>query len=322
MATAGSASAQTPDTIDLVKNIGESPSHSEGITVGRQGYATLFSTGDHGGGYVVQNVRVRMANFSGSDNVRVSIYSDGGGWPGSSLYTLTNPATLPSSASNAEFTAPDDALLLANTAYWVVADRVDGAFTILRTDSDDQSELGDWTIGNTSRRRSSGAWSNSAADSEHLTMSVRGYIKSPDTVAPVLRSATVLSNGDVIDIRYNEDLDRTATNLPPASAFILTINGTDSPVGATGLPTGNFPKGFVLVPRERIFARDTVTLSYNDPTTGDDTAAIQDLVGNDAASFPTRTVVNDSTYMPAQTVLRASTMGPNSIWLEWDLPRG
>ena len=321
LATAGSASAQTPDTIDLVKNIGESPGHSEGISVGRQGYATPFTTGDHGGGYVVQNVRVRMANFSGSDNVRVSIYSDGGGWPGSSLYTLTNPATLPSSSTNVEFTATDDALLLANTTYWVVADRVDGSFTILRTDSDDQSGLGDWTIGNTSRRRSSGAWSNSTADAEHLTMSVRGYIKSPDTVAPVFASATVLSSGDVIDIRYNEDLDRTAANLPPASAFVLTINGTDSPVGSIGLPPASVSNGLLLIPRERIFAGETVTLSYNDPTASNDTAATQDLVGNDAASFPARTVVNDSNYKPAQTVLRATTMGPNSIWLEWDLPR-
>jgi uncharacterized repeat protein (TIGR02059 family) len=44
-----------------------------------------------------------------------------------------------------------------------------------------------------------------------------------------------------------------------------------------------------------------VTVGYTDPTTGNDLNAIQDLVGNDAATLPTTTVINDSTVPAGDT---------------------
>ena len=49
-----------------------------------------------------------------------------------------------------------------------------------------------------------------------------------------------------------------------------------------------------LVLAERVRQGATVTLSYRDPTSGNDVRALQDGAGNDAASFTDREVVNRS----------------------------
>ena len=59
------------------------------------------------------------------------------------------------------------------------------------------------------------------------------------------------------------------------------------------------------------------TLSYTDPTPGDDTFAIQDTDGNDAGSFTEVSVTNLPTRIRPIVSLSASPRGPNSIWLEW-----
>ena len=61
------------------------------------------------------------------------------------------------------------------------------------------------------------------------------------------------------------------------------------------------------------------TLSYTDPTPNDDTLAIQDADGNDAASFTEDNVTNLSTKIRPIVSLSASPRGPNSIWLEWEI---
>ncbi len=45
----------------------------------------------------------------------------------------------------------------------------------------------------------------------------------------------------------------------------------------------------------------SVQIAYTDPTTGNDTNAIQDVAGNDAASLPATTVTNDSTVPGTDT---------------------
>ena len=143
-----------------------------------------------------------------------------------------------------------------------------------------------------------------------------------DTTPPVFLSAEVLGGGDVIDIRYNEDLDRTETNFPHTDAFTLIVDGAETLVGSVALPPPSFPKAFLLIPRNRIYRNQTVTLSYADPTTGNDARATQDLAGNDGGSFDDQVVINNSTRMPVQLDLSAYPTGPTSIGLEWDISEG
>ena len=72
-----------------------------------------------------------------------------------------------------------------------------------------------------------------------------------------------------------------------------------------------------------------VVITYTDPTTGDDTLAIQDAAGNDAASFTTGmnsvpAVINNSTQAAvapnAPTGLTATASGTDTINLSWTAP--
>ena len=87
--------------------------------------------------------------------------------------------------------------------------------------------------------------------------------------------------------------------------------------------------GALVVTLSPVFIRQgqVVVITYTDPTSGDDTNAIQDTTGNDAASFTTGSggvpaVANDSTQnVPgAPTGLTATASGNTTINLSWTAP--
>ena len=108
-----------------------------------------------------------------------------------------------------------------------------------------------------------------------------------DTTPPELRtgrdSPGVGDGGVSVEAKFNEEVD--LSNLPPASAF--TVLGEGSPGTAFNVQGYNTVIGgnilFGVSPI--IFRGQTATLSYTDPTVGDDAKAIQDLAGNDVPSF-------------------------------------
>ena len=82
----------------------------------------------------------------------------------------------------------------------------------------------------------------------------------------------------------SENLD--LSNLPPASAFTVTVGGSAVSVTAVGRhPDFNDTVQITVSPVVR--QGQAVVVAYADPTAGDDANAIQDAVGNDTASFTT-----------------------------------
>ena len=81
--------------------------------------AQQFRTGDNEGGYTLSAIQVRVDDFGSNSRPKVSIYTTSSGNPGSSLYVLTNPATLNDDAINS-FRAPANATLEKDTNYFVV----------------------------------------------------------------------------------------------------------------------------------------------------------------------------------------------------------
>ena len=105
------------------------------------------------------------------------------------------------------------------------------------------------------------------------------------------RTPVVFINGIQMAISYDLSLDVTDTNAPLVSAFTVTADGIPITVGAvvsysiqiTGL--GRVHR-ILLSPLSPTIKRgQRVTVTYTDPTDGDDVRAIQDVHGNDAASF-------------------------------------
>uniref|UniRef100_Q3APA8 Uncharacterized protein n=1 Tax=Chlorobium chlorochromatii (strain CaD3) TaxID=340177 RepID=Q3APA8_CHLCH len=98
-----------------------------------------------------------------------------------------------------------------------------------------------------------------------------------DKVAPTLKSVVV--NGTSVVITYNEALD--ATNKPATTDFTVSNNTVNNVAVDSTAKTVTLTLGTTVV------SGADVTVSYADPTTVDDSNAIQDVAGNDAAKFTT-----------------------------------
>ena len=107
------------------------------------------------------------------------------------------------------------------------------------------------------------------------------------TVPPTLTSADVEeTNGLSINLVFSEDLQ--LSNPPALSAFTVTVDGSAATVSSVGVPGSVLPQNELwLQLSTAIRQRQAVVVTYTDATSGDDTAAIQDTAGNDAATFTT-----------------------------------
>ena len=128
----------------------------------------------------------------------------------------------------------------------------------------------------------------------------RATTQTTDTTGPGFADAAVPAAGTHVHLTMSEDLD--TTRLPPAGAFAVTAQGEDVGVAAVEVRAG-VTDGVSLRLSRTVHASQEVRLSYTDPSASNDTAALQDSHGNDAASFANRAVTNGSTVpLPAVTV--------------------
>ena len=154
-------------------------------------------------------------------------------------------------------------------------------------------------VGTVSVKVTASDGSASVSDTFDIVVSAAG-----DTTAPTLTSAIVPANGDRVQFLFSETLQQS--NLPPASAFTVTADG--SAVTVSGIVADHLiDSNFIITLSPDITQGQTVVVTYTDPTSGDDANAIQDATGNDAATFTTGmnsvpAVTNNSTVNAAPTV--------------------
>ncbi|MXV95233.1 MAG: S8 family serine peptidase, partial [Gemmatimonadetes bacterium] len=126
-----------------------------------------------------------------------------------------------------------------------------------------------------------------------------------DNTPPALRSGAVSETGDTLDLTFDEALDLGAGKAPPASAFAVTAGDAAIAVAGVSAVAGD-PRAIRLTGLTPAITQGlSVSVSYTDPTAENDAAAIQDLAGNDTASFGPQAVANGSTAAPSRT--RGST---------------
>ena len=189
--------------------------------------AQQFRTGDNEGGYTLSAIQVRVDDFGSNSRPKVSIYTTSSGNPGSSLYVLTNPATLNDDAINS-FRAPANATLEKDTNYFVVFEAL-GSGSNLRYDlevttsnSEDSGKASGWNITNSSRQRSTTAttWDNLAGK---LKIAVRG------TIPPAISIADASAAEDAGHLLFEVTLSRSFQNT--VKVDFETISGGTATAG-------------------------------------------------------------------------------------------
>lgn len=128
--------------------------------------------------------------------------------------------------------------------------------------------------------------SQNIADRAHSAI-VPSLSYQVDGTSPSAPSLMTASDGSSITLTYSETLSATtAAN----TAFIVSVNGVTDTVTGTSIALKNLRLFLTF----NITSSATVTLTYSDPTAGNDANAIQDEAGNDAPSFTSASVTNIS----------------------------
>jgi len=133
-----------------------------------------------------------------------------------------------------------------------------------------------------------------------------------DVRAPVRGSSTIAAGGTQITIAFDETLSSTSANL---SSFTARADGIALGLSSVSVSGSNVVLGL----SSAVWQGAVVTVSYVDPTSGDDAGAIQDSAGNDAVSFSNVSVTNSSTVTTTTTtaapVLEIVVSAPTSSTL-------
>ena len=137
----------------------------------------------------------------------------------------------------------------------------------------------------------------------NLSAQLAENITGQDLTAPTLQYAIV--NGSSLVLTFSEALNSQAGFTPLPSAFAVRVSG--SAVSVTQAVVSGSTVTLSLATAVDYGA--AVSLSYTDLSASNDVAVVQDLAGNDAASFSNINVLNNTPDSAAPTLLSATVTG-------------
>ena len=210
-------------------------------------FAQAFTTGSNSAGYTLTGMRVAFyehARSRSSAGLSFGIFSDASGSPGSSVGTLTAPATLLGLGRFSTLTAANCGIDLApNTTYHLVIDSslvVWGDWLSTASTSEDPGAAPGWSVADHIRFRdhdSTGAWSTTFGSLKLAVQGQRNVGPSPgcataDGAGPSQQSSSV--SGSWLMVAFDEALDEGSA--PAGSSFEVTVapaGGADG-IGGVG----------------------------------------------------------------------------------------
>jgi uncharacterized repeat protein (TIGR02059 family) len=154
-----------------------------------------------------------------------------------------------------------------------------------------------------------------SAGNDAITISTDTAVSNEDDItSPVQQSAAVDTAGTSLAITYSEALSATTA---PKEAFTVTVGGVSRTVSAAVVSGSTV----VLTLSPAVQRDEVVAVAYADPTPGtNDTNAVQDNVGNDAASFSSSALVvtnSSTTDTTAPAFVSAAVSSGGSILLTY-----
>ena len=265
---------ETVETETFVANTGQADG---GTSFLGNDFHQAFTTGGSSFGYTLHSVDVEFSTIDSafsSSALTASIHADSGGSPGSSLGTLTNPASFPASTSDQTltFTSSAGIDLKGSATYFLVIDMDAGQSSsrvrLTGSDAEDSGGLAGWSIADGAGTRtasSTGAWTPNVSS---LKISVDGVSKPPPPWVSILGGGAVTEGASA-------SFTLRAVPAPPA----------DLPVSVTVTTTGDF--GYGTLPTS-VTIPDSGSATLEIPTTNDDV--------DEAHGSVTVTLVDGSDY--------------------------
>jgi len=144
-------------------------------------------------------------------------------------------------------------------------------------------------------------------------LSQQNQLLPAESAPPVFTQASVNGNQLVLSYSDASPLDSVA---PPLGAFAVTVNGNAASVSAASV--NSLARTLTLTLASPVQNGQVVTVSYTDPSSGNDSVAIQDRYGNDAASLAATPVNNLTT--PADVtppVLQSASLTDSTLVLTY-----
>ena len=293
--------------------------------------AQLFTTGPHSSGYGIDHIRVDRGSETDDFLGTVALHTtDGDGDP-----DLVDGLHVALSLESTEYyywviTAPQGTVLKPSTTYALVFRGDSGTYPELWTRPDDGEDVpaDGWSLADALVYLSAGSWGENS-NGKSLQIEIVG--PALETDGPALVSATVGATGNAVTLAFDEDValpsdsaDALTFLASLASVFDLRADGAG--VAVSGL-TASGTDGLTFGLSGVIAQGQAVTLTYTDPTAGDDAVALQDGLGNETPTFTTGVdgvpdVINNSTInVPgAPRNLVATASGVTQINLSWSAP--
>ncbi len=275
------ADAQTAQT--FVSNLGQADSGTEFLS---HDLAQAFTTGSNSAGYSLRSVGVNFSVISSgfsSSHLTASIHTDSSGSPGTSLGTLTNPASFPVSSSTQTLTFTSAGIdLAASTTYFLVIDMsVDrGSDSVSHTgsDSEDSGHLAGWSISDGYLDRAFSGTASWGTSLDSLRISLGGISKTPPPVVSITGGRAVTEGGSAT-------FTLTATPAPSADLPVSVTVTTSGDFGFGTLPTS------VTIPTSGS-ATLTITTTDDDVSEPDGsvTVTLVDGAAYDLSTLTTATV--------------------------------
>ena len=265
---------ETVETETFVANTGQADG---GTSFLGNDFHQAFTTGSNSFGYSLHSVDVEFSTIDSafsSSALTASIHAASGGSPGSSLGTLTNPASFPASTSDQTltFTSSAGIDLEGSATYFLVIDMDAGQSSsrvrLTGSDAEDGGGLAGWSIADGAGTRtasSTGAWTPNVSS---LKISLDGVSK------PEPPRVSILGGGAVTE---GVSASFTLTAVPAPTA--------DLPVSVTVATTGDF--GYGALPTS-VTIPDSGTATLEIATTNDDV--------DEAHGSVTVTLVDGSDY--------------------------
>ena len=260
--------------------------------------------------YTLTSIEIVVTRDISSTNIgslSVSVWSaDASGHPASSLYTLTNPASITEDVASS-FTAPADATLAAGNTYVVVVDyNVDGFRAWASTDSDneDATSVTGWTIADAglSRGRTDTSWSGkSYAFFLRVNGTTAGEAPTPSTDATL--TDLVVNDG-------SSDLTLMPTFVSGMYEYTAMVGNTVDEVTVTATATATLNETTATI--EYLDSSD-MTLADDDTSTDGQQVTLAE--GDNVIKVKVTAADGTATQTYTVTVNRAAcTLNTGDLW--------